>query len=122
MDGTLLRVRWLLACALALPCALARATPLIGASPGGPVFVGPTSRSGCSIFWTPAAVGLMEVCHVMVLGPAGLDAVSISRARIASSDGEPSSSGDRSFSSQAPLYATPGGLVGIVSDLGSDNF
>ncbi len=115
-------VRIPLACALTIVSSFAQATPAMAPSPGGPVFVGPTSPHVSSLIWNPAASGLMQGHHVLLLGTASLDATSIQRATISSTDGEPSPSGDRSFPGQNPLYVTPGAIVGFVSDLGTTDF
>lgn len=109
----------LIACALLWP-ARAVANPLLGPRTGGSVFVGPTSAHVTSIFWNPAAAGLMAGFHFLISGAARLDYTSMSRSTIASADGEPSSTGDRSFSPQSAALATPGGFVGLTYDLASN--
>jgi long-subunit fatty acid transport protein len=93
------------------------AAPLLAPSPGGAVFTGPTSAHVSSILHNPAATGLMSGAHILILGTAHLDALSIARDPIRLSDGEPG--GDRSFAEVSDLAVTPGGFIGATYDAGT---
>lgn len=112
------RLTVLVSCLAGLVGPVAAAGPLLSPSPGGSVFTGPTSAHVSSIFHNPAATGLMSGTHILVLGTAGIDALSISRAPIRLSDGEPLGS-ERSFADASATAISPGGFVGITSDLGT---
>jgi hypothetical protein len=113
-------VRWaLLVAALVAPSPVA-ATPLVAPRAGGSVFTGPTSAHVSSIFWNPAAAGLMQGFHLLVAGAARLELTRVSRLAISSADGEPQAAGDRTFPTEEDFVATPGGFIGLTSDLSSD--
>jgi long-subunit fatty acid transport protein len=114
------RLAVLVSCLGVLVGPVAAAGPLLAPSPGGSVFTGPTSAHVSSIFHNPAATGLMSGTHVLVLGTASVDALSISRDPIRLSDGEPLAS-ERSFADVSATAISPGGFVGVTSDLGTDN-
>jgi long-subunit fatty acid transport protein len=97
---------------------VAGAAPLLAPSPGGAVFTGPTSAHVSSILHNPAATGLMSGTHVLFVGGAQLDLLSISRAPIRLSDGEPLGA-ERTFGDASTLAISPGGFIGITTDAGT---
>jgi hypothetical protein len=116
-----LRVRGAALVAAVLWASVADASPLLAPSPGGPVFVGPTSAHVTSIFYNPAAAGLMQGTHLLITGSMRLERDSVERATISSADGEPTAGGDRSFTATSATGFTPAGFLGVTSDLSSES-
>jgi long-subunit fatty acid transport protein len=105
-----------LAAAFALGSASrAEASPLDEPFIGGLSFTGPTSASVSSIYWNPAALGLVRGTQVMIAGTLRLSSTTVSR-----SSGGSASAHDVSQPVQYPLG--PGAFMGISSDLGGDRF
>jgi long-subunit fatty acid transport protein len=110
----------------------ARAAPLDEPFVGGMSFSGPTSASLSSIYWNPAALGLVRGTQVMVAGSVRLTSTTVTRASIDPMMSGVPSTGPGAF---APGAATahdvtqpfnwpvgPGAFLGISSDLGGDRF
>jgi long-subunit fatty acid transport protein len=107
------------------------AAPLDEPFVGGMSFSGPTSASLSSIYWNPAALGLVRGTQVMVSGAVRLTSTTVSRATIDPATGQPL----MGAGAVAPGAATahdvtqpfnwpvgPGAFLGISSDLGGDRF
>jgi hypothetical protein len=101
------------------------AAPLIDPTVGGMVFTGPTSAHVSSIYWNPAATGLMRGVHVYFSGQLHADLYQVDRAPIDRADGEPSDtpSGTRiTFDPAKGSILTPGAFIGGTWDAGGDSF
>ncbi len=114
-----------LVCTLALP-ATARAAPLVDHTVGGMVFTGPTSAHVSSLWWNPAATGLVRGFHVYFSGQLHADPYRIQRAPIDTGTGEPSDSvqGTRreDFDPASGTLLTPGAFLGFTWDFGQEKF
>jgi long-subunit fatty acid transport protein len=93
----------------------AEASPLDDPFIGGLSFTGPTSASVSSIYWNPAALGLVRGTQVMIAGTLRLSSTTVSR-----SSGGSATANDVSQPVSYPLG--PGAFMGISSDLGGDRF
>ena len=103
-----------------LSCAgAARATPFLVPHLGGPVFVGPVDAHVTSLYWNPAAIGLLQGSHFFLSGTGRLDLTGADRATISTADGEPSAGGDRSFPSATLAPVTIDNFAGYITDLSS---
>jgi long-subunit fatty acid transport protein len=117
-----------LATLIALAATAAHAAPLDEPFVGGMSFSGPTSASLSSIYWNPAALGLVHGTQIMLAGTVRWSSTTVNRAAIDPMTGQPGGS-------FAPGSATannvmqpvqwpigPGAFMGISSDLGGDRF
>jgi len=101
-----------------LTCAgAARATPFLAPHLGGPVFVGPVGAHVTSLYWNPAAIGLLQGTHFFFSGTGRLDLTGADRATISTSDGEPSPGGDRSFASATLAPVAVDNFAGFITEL-----
>ncbi len=117
MRGGTGRVVSALALAIAIGSASrAEASPLDDPFVGGLGFTGPTSASVSSIYWNPAALGLVRGTQVMIAGTLRLSSTTVSRAAGAGS----ATAHDVSQPISYPIG--PGAFMGISSDLGGDRF
>ena len=106
----------------------ARAAPLDEPFVGGVGFTGPTSASLASIYWNPAALGLVRGTQVMVAGTLRLSSTTVNRASIDPGSGAPgagfapgaATANDVMHPAHWPIG--PGAFLGISSDLGGDRF
>jgi len=105
--------------AVLLPAALAHATPFLTPHLGGPVFVGPVDAHVTSLYWNPAAAGLLQGTHYYLSGTARLDWTQVERSTISSDNGEPAGGGNVSFGTQTLTPLTVDNFVGVISDLSS---
>jgi long-subunit fatty acid transport protein len=116
-----------LALALALPAASSRlsASPLDDPHIGGIGFSGPAAPEISSIYWNPAAVGLVTGNQAMVGGTGRFSALGLARAPIDPTTGLPG--GDRTFapaSGKSRLHPAswplgPGGFLGLAASVGT---
>jgi long-subunit fatty acid transport protein len=86
------------------------------------VFTGPTSPHVTSIFWNPAAVGVMRGHHIYLAGVGRLDRLSVQRAPIDTATGEPANNTTipgrrREFDEVVATPMVLTGFAGVVFDL-----
>jgi long-subunit fatty acid transport protein len=102
----------------------AGAAPLVDPTSGGMVFTGPTSAHVSSLYWNPAAIGLVRGFHVYASGQLHADPYVVERASIDTSTGEPSEAqlgaGGKSFDPAKGTLLTPGGFIGFTWDASGD--
>jgi long-subunit fatty acid transport protein len=91
------------------------ATPRIG----GLNFSSPVEDMVTSIYWNPAAIGLVRGTHVFLDFTARLSHGRVSRASIDPATGEPGAG--LSFPKKDFFFWTPDGFGGVCTDLGSES-
>jgi long-subunit fatty acid transport protein len=102
----------------------ARAQSFVSPLVGGFVFSGPASPHVTSIYYNPAAIGIVDgtAFHLSFQGAA--DAIGMSRAPIDPATGAVTTAGApgaRTFAAAKERTFAPGGFFGLTSDLGTDN-
>jgi long-subunit fatty acid transport protein len=123
--------------ALLVPLAMlaapaARAAPLDEPFVGGMTFSGPTSASLTSIYWNPAALGLVRGTQIMIGGTVRLSRTTVTRSSFDPRTGLPPGTPGNTVSPGAATADDvmqpvqwpigPGAFMGISSDLGGDRF
>jgi long-subunit fatty acid transport protein len=117
---------WLTGAALHGP--RAHAAPLDDPFVGGLSFSGPTSPTLASIYWNPAALGLVRGTQLMIAGTGHASSTHIARGSIDPGTGAPGVGRDPGAASASDLTQPvqwpigPGSFLGISSDLGGDRF
>jgi long-subunit fatty acid transport protein len=95
-------------------------SPLVG----GFVFSGPASAHVTSIYYNPAAIGLIDGTAFHLSFQGTFDSTSIDRAPISPATGavaSPGTPGARTFAGVRERTFAPGGFFGLTTDLGTDN-
>jgi long-subunit fatty acid transport protein len=102
------------------------AAPLDEPFIGGLSFTGPTSANLASVYWNPAALGLVHGLQLMVSASGRLTTTTVARASIDPRTGlpgagfSPATATARDFTQPIHWPLGPGGFLGIGWDLGGD--
>ena len=99
-----------------------RAAPLDEPFVGGVGFTGPTSPSLASIYWNPAALGLVHGTQIVVAGSMRFASTTVSRSSIDPGGASPGSATANDVMQPVQWPFGPGAFLGISSDLGGDRF
>ena len=103
----------------------ALSTPLDEPFVGGLGFNGPTSGNIASIYWNPAALGLVRGFQLTIGGQVRYTSTHVSRTPVDPATGaaKPAESASaRNFMQPASWPVGPGAFIGLSSDLGGDRF
>ena len=106
----------------------AAAAPLDEPFVGGMTFDGPTSANLTSVYWNPAALGLVRGFQLMVAASGRLSTVEVNRAPINPMNGTPAPGGTMTFPSArardltGPSPFGPNSFFALSTDFGGDRF
>jgi long-subunit fatty acid transport protein len=119
-------VQLLCAVALAGPIFTARAAPLDDPHIGGLSFNGPTSADLSSVYWNPAALGLVRGFQLTIAGTTRVSSTTVNRGAIdpvtgqAGGSFQPGSATANNVSQPLQWPPGPGAFIGVSTDLGGD--
>jgi len=107
---------------LVFPCSMTHATPIPSTRIGGLNFSSPVEGMVTSIYWNPAALGLIGGTRVFIDGTLRMTQLQGRRKSIDPSTGTPYSGPNAlSFEKETYLSLTPDLFFGLATDMGSDS-